>query len=215
MPIVKITPAGDSIKCKAGQNGRFQFNISNPSHKEVRFSAEVKGVDKAIDWLTVDGSAERSLGSSATSTVEVLARPPANLLKMEEGNKLFNFKLRVHNASDPDDTVDSVTVSVEVIPAPPPPKKFPWWIVILLAVVGLGVVIWLSLGSESKPVVSFASPTGNVTVDGGSNLSVKVNATDEDEAISKVTLLKDGVPLARIKDVAPYEWNVPGGVVRS
>jgi eukaryotic-like serine/threonine-protein kinase len=149
MAIVKITPTGDSIKCKAGQNGRFQFNVSNPARKEIRFSAEVKGIDKAIDWLTVDGSAERSLGSSATSTVEVLARPPANLLKMEEGNKRFNFKLRVHDAGNPKETVDSMTVSVEVIPVPPPPKKFPWWIVILLAVIGLGVVIWLNLPTGS------------------------------------------------------------------
>jgi hypothetical protein len=144
MATVKITPAGESIKCKAGQNGRFQFNISNTTGKEVRFSAQAKGSKEAIDWLSVDGASERSLSASATSTVEVVANPPITLLKMEEGNKRFNFKLRVHNADNANDIVDSATVSVEVIPVPPPPKKFPWWIVIL-AVAGLAIiggVIW-------------------------------------------------------------------------
>jgi hypothetical protein len=147
MAIVKITPAGESIKCKAGQNGSFLFNISNATGKKVRFSAQTKSSGKAIDWLSIDGDAERSLDASATSTIEVAACPPANLLKMEEGNKRFNFKLRVHNVDDSKDTVDSATVSVEVIPVPPLPKKFPWWIVILLAVTGLtiaGIVIWLN-----------------------------------------------------------------------
>ena len=139
MSIVKTTPAGESITCKAGESGRFQFNISNAAGRQVRFGAQAKGNDGPLDWLTVDGAAERSLDASASSSVEVVARPPANLLKMEDGNKRFNFKLRVHDVEDPEEIVDSVTVSVEVIPVPPQPKKFPWWIVILL----LAVPAWV------------------------------------------------------------------------
>ena len=144
MAIVKITPAGESIKCKAGEYGRFQFNISNGTRKEIRFSTEVKGSKGDINWLSVDGDAERSLSASATTTMEVLARPPAQLLKVEDGNKRFNFKLRAHDADNPDNIVDSAIVSVEVIPVPPPPKKFPWWLVILLIVIGLSIggYIW-------------------------------------------------------------------------
>ena len=144
MAIVKVTPAGEMIKCKAGEHGRFQFNISNSAGKEVRFSAQAKGSKEPINWLTVDGEAERTLSTAATSTIEVVANPPATLLKMEEGNKRFNFKLRVNDADNPSDTVDSATVSVEVIPVPPPPKKFPWWIVIL-AITGIAIIggaIW-------------------------------------------------------------------------
>ena len=144
MDIVRISPAREFIKCKAGENGRFQFNISNPASKEVRISAKAIGSDGDIKWLSVDGDDERSLAAKATSTLEVTANPPVGLLKMEEGNKRFNFKLRVQNAADPSDTVDSATVSVEVIPVPPPPKKFPWWIVIL-AITGLVIIggaIW-------------------------------------------------------------------------
>jgi hypothetical protein len=143
MPIVKITPAGESITCKAGEGGRFQFNISNAAGRKIRFGAQVKGNNGPINWLTVDGAAERGLDASASSTVELVARPPADLLKIKDGNKHFNFKLRVHDAEDPEEIVDSVTVRVEVIPAPPQPKKFPWWIVILLlAVTGLGVGLY-------------------------------------------------------------------------
>ena len=139
MPIVKITPAGESIKCKAGESGKFQFNISNATKKEVNFSAQTKG----IDWLTIVGGAQRKLAASATSTLEVVAKPPATLLKMEEGKKSFNFKLRVSDANNPKETVDSATVSVEVEPVPPPPKKFPWWIVILiLCIMIIGGGIW-------------------------------------------------------------------------
>ena len=144
MAIVKISPARESIQCRAGQSGRFQFNISNATSKDVRFSAETKGSDGNIDWLSVDGDSERTLSASATSTLEVIASPPITLIKMEEGNKRFNFKLRVNDTENTSDMVDSETVSVEVIPVPPPPKKFPWWIVIL-AVTGVvitGAAIW-------------------------------------------------------------------------
>ena len=93
--------------------------------------------------LSIDGGDERTLSVSATSTVEVIAAPPVTLLKLEEGNKRFNFKLRANDINNPGDTEDSATVSVEVVPVPPPPKKFPWWIVILLLVlIGLGVGLY-------------------------------------------------------------------------
>ena len=144
MAIVKITPAGEMIKCKAGEHGRFQFNISNSAGKEIHFSAQAKGSKEPINWLTVDGKSERTLSTAATSTIDVVANPPATLLKVEEGNKRFNFKLRVNDVNNPSDIVDSATVSIEVIPVPPPPKKFPWWIVIL-ALTGIAIIggaIW-------------------------------------------------------------------------
>ena len=163
MAIVKITPAGEMIKCKAGEHGRFQFNVSNSAGQDVRFSAQAKGSNGPIDWLTVDGEAERTLTTAATSTVEVAANPPATLLKMEEGNKRFNFKLRVSDADNPSDTVDSATVSVEVIPVPPPPKKFPWWIVILIAVIIIvGITIWQVTKDDDTESGSLYSESENL-----------------------------------------------------
>jgi uncharacterized protein affecting Mg2+/Co2+ transport len=59
-------------------------------------------------------------------------------------------------------------------------------------------------------MVSFASPTGNITLNAGVNLYVKVNATDSDGTISNVVLYKNGVQLVRSEGVAPYEWNATG-----
>jgi hypothetical protein len=64
--------------------------------------------------------------------------------------------------------------------------------------------------NNNMPAVSFASPSGNVTVTAGSTLYVKVNATDSDGTISRVRLYKDGVELARSEGGAPYEWNASG-----
>jgi predicted phosphodiesterase len=59
------------------------------------------------------------------------------------------------------------------------------------------------------PSVSFAVPAGNATVQQGTNLYVKVNATDPD-GITQVRLYKNGVRLARTEGGAPYEWCAPG-----
>jgi uncharacterized protein affecting Mg2+/Co2+ transport len=59
-------------------------------------------------------------------------------------------------------------------------------------------------------VVSFASPTGNITLNIGANLYVKVNATDSDGTVSGVKLYKNNVELARSEGGAPYEWNAAG-----
>ena len=50
MSIVKITPGGESIICKAGEKGRFQFSISNTAGQDVSLKFEAKGSDQALDW---------------------------------------------------------------------------------------------------------------------------------------------------------------------
>jgi acetyl esterase/lipase len=64
--------------------------------------------------------------------------------------------------------------------------------------------------TNKVPVVSFAAPTGNITLNTGANLYVKVNATDSDGTISNVKLYKNNVALARTEGGAPYEWNAAG-----
>ena len=59
------------------------------------------------------------------------------------------------------------------------------------------------------PVVSFGTPSGDITVSEGSDLYVKVDAADPD-GITQVRLYKDGVKLVRDEDSAPYEWAGPG-----
>ena len=61
----------------------------------------------------------------------------------------------------------------------------------------------------SLPTVSFNTPTGTNGLDIGSDLYVKVDASDPD-GIDRVRLYKDGVELARSEGLAPYEWGADG-----
>jgi endonuclease/exonuclease/phosphatase family metal-dependent hydrolase len=61
-----------------------------------------------------------------------------------------------------------------------------------------------SSGAENDLAVSFNTPSGNTSVDVGTDLTVKVDASDSD-GIARVELYKDGV-LIRSDDTAPYEW---------
>ncbi len=62
-------------------------------------------------------------------------------------------------------------------------------------------------GGGNTPVVSFAAPSGNLTVDEGySSLYVKVNASDSDGTIDNVKLYIDG-SFIRQERFDPYEWG--------
>ncbi|WP_299188565.1 cellulase family glycosylhydrolase [uncultured Aquimarina sp.] len=62
-------------------------------------------------------------------------------------------------------------------------------------------------GDNTPPAVSFATPSGNLTVDEGySSLYVKVNASDSDGSIDNVKLYIDG-SLVRQERFDPYEWG--------
>ncbi|WP_299245962.1 Ig-like domain-containing protein [uncultured Aquimarina sp.] len=60
--------------------------------------------------------------------------------------------------------------------------------------------------TNQKPTVSFASPSGDVTVDEGYDLAVVVNASDPDGSISNVKLYIDDA-LIRQENIIPYEWG--------
>ncbi|AXT57652.1 T9SS C-terminal target domain-containing protein [Aquimarina sp. AD1] len=67
-------------------------------------------------------------------------------------------------------------------------------------------VIVKSPTSNQAPNVSFASPSGNMTVDEGYDLTVVANASDSDGSVSNVKLYINN-SLIRQENVAPYEWG--------
>ncbi|WP_299432947.1 polysaccharide lyase [uncultured Aquimarina sp.] len=60
--------------------------------------------------------------------------------------------------------------------------------------------------SNQAPNVSFASPSGNITVQEGYDLVVRANASDADGSVSNVKLYINN-SLMRQENVAPYEWG--------
>jgi hypothetical protein len=67
-----------------------------------------------------------------------------------------------------------------------------------------------STPTNSKPIVSFTSPANNATFTAGSDVNVKVNATDPDGTISLVKLYVNDILMSRQLTVAPYEWAPTG-----
>ncbi|WP_219008582.1 Ig-like domain-containing protein [Aquimarina litoralis] len=62
------------------------------------------------------------------------------------------------------------------------------------------------ISSNQKPMISFTSPTGNLTVDEGYDLTVVANASDPDGTIANVKLyINDN--LVRQENKVPYEWG--------
>ncbi|WP_299313157.1 Ig-like domain-containing protein [uncultured Aquimarina sp.] len=62
---------------------------------------------------------------------------------------------------------------------------------------------------NQAPNVSFASPSGNITVQEGYDLTVVVNASDPDGSVSNVKLYINN-SLIRQESVVPYEWGHDG-----
>ncbi|WP_254097253.1 Ig-like domain-containing protein [Aquimarina sp. Aq107] len=64
----------------------------------------------------------------------------------------------------------------------------------------------VSKSNNQAPNVSFGSPSGNITVQEGYDLTVVVNANDPDGSISNVKLYINN-SLVRRENVTPYEWG--------
>ncbi|WP_299223606.1 Ig-like domain-containing protein [uncultured Aquimarina sp.] len=62
---------------------------------------------------------------------------------------------------------------------------------------------------NQAPNVSFASPSGNITVQEGYDLTVRANASDADGSVSNVKLYVNN-SLIRQESYAPYEWGHDG-----
>ncbi|WP_158596988.1 Ig-like domain-containing protein [Aquimarina sp. BL5] len=70
------------------------------------------------------------------------------------------------------------------------------------------VIIREEIGNQS-PNVSFATPSNNITVQEGYDLTIVANASDPDGSISNVRLYINN-SLIRQENVAPYEWGHDG-----
>ncbi|MFD2563893.1 polysaccharide lyase [Aquimarina rubra] len=70
-------------------------------------------------------------------------------------------------------------------------------------------VIIKAATSNQAPNVSFASPSGNITVQEGYDLTIVVNASDSDGSIANVKLYINN-SLIRQESYAPYEWGHDG-----
>jgi Ricin-type beta-trefoil lectin domain-like/PASTA domain len=130
--IFDVTAPGDSVSLGPGGTGEIPFTVTNVSASAVRGRA-VLGPEKsvALPWLKLAGEQERLLQPKQTDTFLVkVAVPPGT----STGD--YSFRLDIVSVARPDeDSTQGPAIKIPVILAPPPPKPFPWWILVVAAVV--------------------------------------------------------------------------------
>lgn len=191
MAIASITPVTDTIECRAGESTNYQFTVTNTSGARLRIGIEVVSDGNVKPWLTVQEPIERDLDDEAADTVTVAVSVPQD----SQGGK-YTFKLRVYRARDPEDSVESPTVAVQVPgkveaePPPPPPepkgKGFPMWIFAVIGgvvvVAGIIVAVLLLINGDKVPSVVNMSMDEALTLldDNGLRAEVTEQLTGEE-----------------------------------
>jgi hypothetical protein len=134
--VFDITAAGDSVSLGPTGTGEVPFTVTNVSASAVRGRA-VFGPEKSavLPWLKLMGEQERLLQPKQTDTFLVkVAVPPGT----SPGD--YSFRLDIISVARPDeDSTQGPAIKIPVILAPPPPKPFPWWILIVAAIVIGGI----------------------------------------------------------------------------
>lgn len=160
-----INPASNDVKLDAKRAGNARFTVSNTTAKPVRGTpaliwADSKGrtVEEPTrkDWLNVvGGTVARSFESKDNKTLDVEIKVPPTA---EPGE--YFLRLAVSNEADPDKDFEvgpAVKFKVEGVTPQPNGKPFPWWILIVVAVVlvvgGITLVVVLRPSKVTVPDV--------------------------------------------------------------
>ena len=159
MSIVKITPIDEKIVCTAGNSCVAKFSASNTAGRPLSCGVQIKSQDNAEEWIEIEGTIERRIEEGMDATIELKISPPADIINEENSPKIYAFYVRVYDANQPEEIVDSPTVSISVNALKSNNKKpFPWlWgLAVIPALLIVGLVFWL-LQSPSGEQHSFAN----------------------------------------------------------
>lgn len=149
-----ITTATNTVTLGPDRQGEATFVVTNVSGRPMQGRALLEWQPRATDkggWATVQGDAERVFPIAGTQqfTVKFTLPPSAPV-----GQHIL--RLDMQDVSSPDDVVQGQSVTLQVA-APPPVKPFPWWVVIVAAVIllgGLGAYLLLGNRQATVPVVA-------------------------------------------------------------
>jgi PASTA domain len=132
--------APPELSLAADRTGSTSFTITNLTGRPVRARLIPRGQAGALDaWLSVSGPAEVPMAVGGTVTATVMVNVPQT-----EPVGQHTLYLEVVAEDDTESIAAGQSVSFRVPPATGAKKKFPWWIIIVAAVVlallvGLGV----------------------------------------------------------------------------
>lgn len=153
------TTATDTLRADNKGHVEAGFTVTNTTSRPIRGLAKPKPLgDTKLQWLTVQGEAERDFAAGATQQFTVSfdgpateaasgtppgsTAPPAGTPPAPVARK-YPFRLDVESALNPEeDFTEGPTVTVEMAAPPvPTPKKFPLWIIFVI----LGVLLLIGI----------------------------------------------------------------------
>lgn len=147
-----------TVKGKPVRAGTATFSVTNKTSQPLACHLDVQPQgDAKAEWFEIMGEAQRNFAVSETQKIAVNIQVPQTATPGD-----YRFRFRAVNVNDPDnDYTESPVATFAVVAASDRGKKpFPWWIVIVGAVVLLlivgGVVAWLLIpgGKVTVPDVS-------------------------------------------------------------
>ena len=114
MAIVNITPIDEKNVCTVGETCVAKFSVSNTAGRPLSCGVQIKSQDNVEEWIEIEGTIERRIEEDMDATVALNISPPADLVNEEGSSKVYAFRIRIYDANQPEDIVDSSTVSVTV-----------------------------------------------------------------------------------------------------
>ncbi|MDJ0861075.1 MAG: PASTA domain-containing protein [Gammaproteobacteria bacterium] len=159
---ITIVAGGEKLRCQAGESTTCAFNVSNDTGERLRISALIAAESPAEpDWFAVDGGNERDLSAGISDQIVARLQIPRN-----SAPGRYAFRLQVYSTDDPEKSVQSPVVALEIPapeqkpeprPEPQPKPAFPWLIVAVVAgvlLLGGGVAAWfLTRGVQVPDVI--------------------------------------------------------------
>lgn len=172
--IFSITTPSDKVQLDAKGQGDVTFVVTNNTHYPLRCQLKLRAQDSAqADWLRFESSGpppapasgtapnsasghtpeiEREFADSETHHVVVKVSVPPNT--PQPAHQPYTFRLDAISTRNPDeDYTEGPSVAI-ALPVAQKPRSFPWWILVVLAVIAAvgGVVGYLILGSKSNRI---------------------------------------------------------------
>ena len=231
------TTAPDTIKTDAKGHAEAVYTVTNTSSRPVRGMAKAVALDSTRqEWLGVTGEADRDFAAGSTQQFVVtfdapVAAPAPGAPKPAgaaatpapdaTGDK-YAFRLVVASATNPDeDFTEGQTIRVETpkARAAGPGKPFPKWIFIpigILALVIIGVVIWLIAKGKSEPKpIQVADVAGVAEADARTSLETGCEAGNGCLVVTVSQVADNTVPKGKALGTDPVAGTevAPGSAV--
>jgi hypothetical protein len=173
-----ITTAADNLQADEGGRATIVFTVTNATARPLRGVAKVKPLDNTqAGWLKIEGETERDFPAGGTHQFTVVFdKPKSDAATAAPQSEKYRFRFDAISANNPDeDFTEGPVVTIEATEQKVvPPKPFPWWILILVAILLIvgGIIVYLVLRNGDRsgsptptPIVTpTATPTEKVEV---------------------------------------------------